>query len=102
MGSLPPTFILPNPFDRSATAEAAFVYQLAGNFNTRIYLFDLNGNLVWQKSYLAGDNGGKSGLNNPGWNATNLFSEAVVNGVYIYQIVAENKIIGRGKVIVLN
>ncbi|MCU0640931.1 MAG: S8 family peptidase [Candidatus Margulisbacteria bacterium] len=99
---LPLTFALPNPFSRSTTTETAFVYDLAGNFNTTIYLFDLNGSLIWSRSFAAGDNGGKSGKNDPAWDGRSLYSEQVPNGVYFYQISADRKIIGRGKIIVLN
>jgi len=101
-GNLPLTYALPNPFVRSQTSEVSFVYNLEGNFNAVIYLFDINGNLIWQKSYQAGENGGKSGPNNPSWNGENLFGERVPNGVYLYQIVADRRVIGRGKIIVLN
>lgn len=99
---LPLTFALPNPFDRSKTDQIVFSYYLEGNFDTRIYLFDLSGNLIWQESYLAGENGGKSGENNPTWEGKDLFGGRVPNGVYIYQIVADHRVIARGKVIVLN
>ncbi len=99
---LPLTFGLPNPFDRTATSETSFVYNLSGNFNVTIYLFDLNGNLIWRKSYLAGENGGKAGANNPAWNGQNLFGERAVNGLYFYQVTADQKILARGRLIVLN
>jgi len=102
IGNLPLTYALPNPFDRAQTSEANFVYALEGNFDTVIYLFDVNGNLIWQKSFQAGENGGKSGTNNPSWNGENLYGEKVPNGVYLYQIVADRRVIGRGKIIVLN
>ena len=99
---LPLTYVLPNPFNLQVTQEATFNYVLSGNFNTRIYLFDLTGNLIWQKSYLAGEDGGKSGLNTPGWNGRDLFGTQVANGVYFYQVVADNRVIARGKIIILN
>jgi len=99
---LPLTFALPNPFDRQSASEVALVYNLQGNFNTTIYLFDLNGNLIWRRTYGAGENGGKSGANNPGWNGQNLYGEGVPNGVYFYQITSDRQVIGRGKIIVLN
>ena len=103
--SLPLTFVLPNPFIRAGTGgttEATFSYSLAGNFNSVIYLFDLNGRLIWQKSYAAGENGGKAGANSPAWSGVDLFGSSVANGVYLYQIVADKKVIARGKIIVLN
>ena len=100
--ALPPTFALPNPFDRTSTNETSFVYNLEGNFNTTLYLFDLNGNLLWRKNYAVGENGGKAGANNPAWDGQNLYGERVPNGVYFYQIATDQKVIGRGKIIVLN
>lgn len=100
--SLPLTFVLPNPFDRSATSETSFVYNLSGNFTTTVYLFDLSGNLIWRKNYSPGENGGKAGQNTPGWNGVDLFGEGVVNGVYLYQVTADNTVIARGKIVVLN
>ena len=102
---LPLSYALPNPFSRSgsgATAATSFNYFLAGNFVTTIYLFDLTGNLIWQRSCLAGENGGKYGNNNPPWDGKDLYGANVANGVYLYQIVANGKVIGRGKIIVLN
>lgn len=99
---LPVTFALPNPFDRTSVSGTTFVYDLRGNFDVVIYLFDLNGNLIWRKSYAAGENGGKAGENNPSWNAQNLYGESVPNGVYIYQVTADRKALARGKIIVLN
>jgi len=100
---LPATFALPNPFVRqTSTAETYFVYNLEGNFNAVIYLFDLNGNLIWQRSYAAGENGGKAGGNQVPWDGRNLYNESVPNGVYLYQVAADKKVIGRGKLIILN
>jgi thermitase len=99
---LPLTFGLPNPFDRTVTSETSFVYSLSGNFNVTIYLFDLNGNLIWRKSYLAGENGGKAGPNNPSWNGQSLYGERAVNGLYFYQVTADQKVLARGRLIVLN
>jgi thermitase len=99
---LPLTYALPNPFNRSDSSETTFNYSLLGNFDTRIYLFDLGGNLIWQRSYTAGANGGKSGENSVAWDGRDLFGQNVANGVYIYQVVADHKIIAKGKLVVLN
>jgi len=101
-GNLPITYALPNPFDRSIYSGITFNYNLDANFLTKIYIFDLNGNLIWQTAYVAGANGGKSGANNPAWDGTNVYGYRVGNGVYLYQIVADNRVLARGKIIVLN
>jgi hypothetical protein len=100
--SLPLTYALPNPFDRSLVSSITFNYSLNANFETKIYLFDLSGNLLWQQSYAAGENGGKSGLNDPAWDGSDLFGGRVANGIYVYQVVVGSRVIGRGKVIVIN
>jgi len=99
---LPLTYALPNPFDRASYSEVTFNYTLDGNFLTKIYIFDLNGSLVWQNAYAAGVNGGKAGANNPAWDGKNVFGAQVANGVYLYQIFADNRILARGKLIILN
>ncbi len=101
-GTFPLTFALPNPFDRGSYSEITFNYNLDANFLTKIYIFDLNGNLIWQNAYAAGANGGKSGANNPAWDGTNVYGSSVENGVYLYQIIADNRVLARGKIIVLN
>jgi|GEM_PF-921869 len=99
---LPLTYALPNPFDRSLVSEVTFNYSLESNFDTRIYLFDLSGNLIWQRSYTTGSNGGKAGENSVAWDGRDLFGQNVANGVYIYQVVADHKVIAKGKIVVLN
>ena len=99
---MPATFALPNPFDLTKSSTTAFYYNLLGNFPAAIYLFDLNGNLVWQKSYAAGENGGKSGWNNPTWDGLTLFGSRAIGGLYFYQVIADHRVMARGKLIVIN
>ncbi|MBI5399442.1 S8 family serine peptidase [Candidatus Saganbacteria bacterium] len=100
--NLPLTYILNNPFDRSRAASVSFRYSLSGNFDVKIYLFDLLGNLVWQNMYLPGENGAKAGDNSPSWDGRDQNGQLVANGLYIYQIVVEQRPLARGKLIVLN
>jgi subtilisin family serine protease len=89
----------PNP----ATGEVSFRYSLTGNFNTKIYIYDIVGNLVWQKSYLAGENGAKSGENAPVWDRQSILSNTnAINGVYLFMIVSDQKSVAKGKLIVIN
>jgi hypothetical protein len=90
----------PNPFNASSDSFH-FSYNLSSNFATTIYVFDLTGNLLWKNSYFPGENGGKSGANTPGWNGRDSSDSALPNGIYIYQVISNQKIIGRGKIIFL-
>ncbi|MBU0502347.1 MAG: S8 family peptidase, partial [Candidatus Margulisbacteria bacterium] len=74
---LPVTYSYPNPFSLSVTSECTLNYTLLGNFDTKIYLFELSGKLVWQASYPSGENGGKAGANTPVWNAKDLTGATV-------------------------
>ncbi|PIS29887.1 hypothetical protein COT42_04075 [Candidatus Saganbacteria bacterium CG08_land_8_20_14_0_20_45_16] len=98
----PMVFATPNPFVKSQSAETKFLFTLSSNFNTTIYLFDLAGNLIWQRFCAAGTNGGSQGENTPPWNGKDLFGAAVPNGVYIYQVVSGGRVLARGKIVVLN
>lgn len=99
---LPLTYALPNPFDRSTTSQITLNYTLNGNYDVRIFIFDLSGNLIWQNNYTAGEDGGKSGENNPSWNGQGMFAGNVPNGIYVYQVTSGNQVLARGKIIVLN
>lgn len=96
------TYALPNPFDRRTGTSTTFYYQLQANANSSVSLFDLGGNMIWQRSFVAGENGAKAGANNPEWDGRNMFNANVPTGVYLYQIVSDRKVVGRGKVIILN
>lgn len=96
------TYALPNPFDRRTGSGTTFYYQLPANANSSVSLFDLGGSMIWQRSFVAGENGAKSGANDPGWDGRNMFGANVPTGVYLYQIVSDRKVVGRGKVIILN
>jgi len=99
---LPLTYPVPNPFDLNVTAECSLNYILTGNFDTKIYLFDFAGKLMWQQAFPAGTSGGKSGSNSPAWNGLDLTGARVSKGLYFYQVVADGKVIARGKIILIN
>jgi subtilisin family serine protease len=102
MGISRPT---PNPFNPATQSQTYFSYYLSQNSDVAIYLFNLSGELIWQKSYFSGEEGGKAQLNLAPWNGINLYGEIVENGVYIYKITASGdggrKVLDSGKIIVL-
>ena len=83
-------------------SECSLNYSLTGNFATKIYLFDFSGKLIWQQSYTAGGNGGKAGSNDPVWDGLDLAGARAGKGLYFYQVVADGKVIARGKIILIN
>jgi thermitase len=96
-----PTKVSPNPFNPTIQSVTNMSYSLTQNYPVTLYLFDLSGNLIWQKFYAAGDMGGKAGDNLVTWDGRTLYGESAQNGVYLYKIVAGGKVIGSGKLVLL-
>lgn len=94
----------PSPFD-PPKENFLFYYDLMDAADVDIYVYDISGTLVWQRSfpYDAGTSGkgGSAGENRVFWNGENGFGETLGNGAYVYMIVANDsglrKVIGRGK-----
>lgn len=95
----------PNPFNPVLQGSTYLHYKLSDNYAVTIYLFDMGGNLIWQKSCAAGSEGGKIGDNLVAWNGNNLYGEMVNNGLYFFKVTSQmagyKKVLGSGKVIIL-
>jgi hypothetical protein len=88
----------PNPFSPASDRQMFFTYDLSAPGDVKIYIFNIGGTLVWQKT-LPGVMAGALG-----WDGRDQFGAPVHNGVYPYiiQVTAGGAVeIGRGKVIIL-
>ena len=92
----------PNPFD-PVKGPVKLTYRLATDTNTTIYVFDVNGRLVWKQSYMSAFNGGKAGYNEVLWNGYDAFSRILDNDVYLIRIVetGSGKVMGKGKIVIV-
>lgn len=79
----------PNPFDPSR-GPTQIAYTLSTAADIQLYMFNQLGDIIWQKHYSAGDNGGRAGLNNLQWDGTSDYSENVPTGVYVLRIVTRS------------
>jgi len=93
-------FINPNPFN-PANGPARLAYQLNGDADITLYMFNEINQLVWKRSYLSGVNGGKAGYNEISWDGTTDFNETAGNGAYFLRIVSGGRVIGKIKIAVL-
>ena len=91
----------PNPFNPLTQGQTYFSYNLIENSEVTVYVFNLSGELIWQKNFSPGQQGGKTDLNLVPWDGRNMYGEMVENGVYIFKISTAKKLLDSGKVIVL-
>jgi hypothetical protein len=102
MGAIPSNLVRfgPNPYNPNS-GSGRFWYWLTADKDTTIYLADLGGTVVWKMTYPAGANGGKANENNVAYDGKTAWGDALGNGVYIYKIVQDGKVIGGGKIAVI-
>ena len=91
----------PNPFS-TATGATKITYSLTVDSSIMVYIFDVRGALVWKRSYALGSMGGKAGYNEITWDGKDDFASTVGNGIYPYRIVSGGRVLGRGKIAVLD
>jgi hypothetical protein len=100
----------PNPFSPNGDGfqdTTRIVYQLTRSSDVSLYIYDLNGDLVWKRFIAKGQEGSHAGVNQVPWNGEASFSAGGVlpNGIYICHIVIEdnsqNKSLGRTKIMIL-
>lgn len=92
----------PNPFNPDIPPYYTSIsYALSRPADTIIIFFDINLNQVTKKLFYANQNGGNAGYNEIIWNGSDAAGSKVGNGIYIYLIQAEGKLVGKGKITVL-
>jgi hypothetical protein len=93
---------VPNPFQPRHGEGTTIIYDLSADTGTKLIVYDITGQAVWQKFFDPGVEGGKSGRNNVFWDGKNDFGEYVGNGVYIYFITSGSKILNNGHMAVMD
>ena len=86
----------PNPFN-AGEENTRIGYTLSKPANITLSIFDLTGNLIAKKSYPAGENGGRAGYNEVTWDGKSDSGSYVGNGIYLYLIIADGKVVQNGK-----
>jgi hypothetical protein len=97
-----PTLCYPNPFN-PAFQTTKFAYRLDRDLAAQIIIFDVSGRIIWRRSFIAGTDGAKNGLNEVEWNGITDYSEIAKNGIYIYKVLDDSskQVLFGGKVMVL-
>jgi len=76
-------------------------YYLNKDAAAKLMVFSPVGSVVWNRAYAEGSNGGKAGYNAVGFNAvSDIDGMPLANGIYVYRLMAEGKVMGKGYVVV--
>ncbi|OGC11470.1 hypothetical protein A3K48_03045 [candidate division WOR-1 bacterium RIFOXYA12_FULL_52_29] len=89
----------PNPFD-PRSGNAAITYLLTRSSNITLTIHNLSGALLAKKVYLSGNSGGRAGYNEVAWDGRSDGGVELGNGIYIVLILADGKVLARGKITV--
>jgi hypothetical protein len=92
------TLSYPNPYN--GTGNVTLSYILSKNSNMTITIHDLMGNQLVRKSYLSGITGGKAGYNEVVWSGKTDSGDDLGNGIYVYLLIADGRVVGKGKLTV--
>lgn len=77
----------PNPFFPGEN-PTTIAYKLSDPANVRLRIYTLMGNLVYERDFVAGDAGGRAGLNEFAWDGRNGDGDTVASGGYVLLIEA--------------
>jgi len=76
----------PNPFGKINQPVTRFIYYLEQSCNVIFAIYDPFGNLVHRRNIMAGENGGRMGINMLTWDGKNDKGKRVASGVYYVMI----------------
>jgi hypothetical protein len=91
----------PNPFNPSLAGSTKISYMLSKAANITLSIHDLFGTPVTKMSFNSGTNGGLAGYNAVTWNGRSDAGQVAGNGIYVYIIIGEGKVLAKGKLMVL-
>jgi hypothetical protein len=86
----------PNPFD-PGSQSTIISYNLSKSSNVTLSIFDMSGSLIAKRNYTSGAAGGRAGYNEVSWDGTSDAGGIVGNGIYIYLVIVDGKVVENGK-----
>lgn len=90
----------PNPVT-AADTKTYIGYKLSKDSDITLSIHDMMGNLISRKSCSAGANGGRATYNEVEWDLKTDGGSAVGNGIYVYLIIGDGKILSKGRIAIV-
>ncbi|MCX5726025.1 MAG: hypothetical protein NT030_02375 [Candidatus Saganbacteria bacterium] len=81
---------------------ARIAYSLNVPAEITIYMYDISGQIIFSRKYPAATPGGNPGYNEVHWNGISDLGGYVGNGIYFYKVISNKKVLGTGKIVVLD
>ena len=85
----------PNPFTPSS--GTTIYYNMTQSAEVKIMIYDLSGRQIHSILCAQGLEGGLAGENKVVWDAKNAAGQTVANGVYVYFLISEGRILDKGE-----
>ncbi|MBI5699912.1 right-handed parallel beta-helix repeat-containing protein [Candidatus Saganbacteria bacterium] len=93
-----PVLTYPTTYNPLTGQPARLAYNLTADQDVMLYMLDISGQVVWTGKYPSGAEGGKAGYNEILFYGRSEISGTFLgNGIYIYKLVAGNRVIGTGR-----
>jgi hypothetical protein len=89
----------PNPYN--GTGNISVGYTLSKTSSVTFSVYDSTGTLLYKRGIPAGQDGAKVGYNEFPWNGKTSSGNPLANGIYVYFVSGEGKMLGKGKLIVI-
>lgn len=93
----------PTVFDPDSVAggKQYLTFSVPKDGEVKIRMYDLSGDMIWQHSYQAVAGYQKQYVNAPTWDGRDARGRKVGNGVYLWYIIQNNKVLGHGTSVVM-
>jgi hypothetical protein len=95
-----PVLSYPAPFKPLSGESLKIAYTLSVADDITIYMYGVTGQMMLTKKFRSGQEGGKAGYNQFTWNGRTDFGRVLGNGIYVYKLISNDKVIGTGKIVV--
>jgi len=92
----------PNPFKPLKGETTSLAYVLSKDVDVILYIYNIKASAVCRRNYKAFEEGGMAGYNELVWDGRSDFNEIQGNGIYIFKIVHNQKVLGTGKITILD